>query len=151
MIRLAIRMLCISNSLVPGRFGSNFESTQLKSIIDIFSSSCEVALRWMSQDLADYKSILVQVITWCRKATSHYLSQCWIRCLSLYDVTRPHWIKKWINRAVFAITSFVYICYSGVKSIFLKCLLYFLRCVQNVQIWFIEFQAWSFEISERFV
>ena len=26
--------------------------------------------------LADDKSILVQVMAWCRQATSHYLSQC---------------------------------------------------------------------------
>ena len=31
------------------------------------------------------KSILVQVIAWCRQATSHYLSQCWPRSMS------PEW------------------------------------------------------------
>ena len=29
----------------------------------------------------------------CRQATSHYLSQCWPRCLSPYDVTRPQWVN----------------------------------------------------------
>ena len=28
-------------------------------------------------DLMDDKSTLVQVMAWCRQATSHYLSQCW--------------------------------------------------------------------------
>ena len=36
----------------------------------------------MSQDLTDYKSILVQVMTWCRQATSHYLVQ-YMDCLEL--------------------------------------------------------------------
>ena len=31
----------------------------------------------MSLDLTDDKSTLVQVMAWCRQATSHYRSQCW--------------------------------------------------------------------------
>ena len=42
---------------------------------------CEIALRWMPLDLTDDKSTLVQVMAWCRQATSHYLSQCWPRSL----------------------------------------------------------------------
>ena len=34
-------------------------------------------------------STLVQVMAWCRQATSHYLSQCWPSFLSPYGVTRP--------------------------------------------------------------
>ena len=45
--------------------------------------------KWISLDLADIKSISVQVTTWCRQATSHYLSQCWPRFVSPYCVTRP--------------------------------------------------------------
>ena len=51
--------------------------------------SREIAVRRMSLDLTDDKSTLVQVMAWCRQATSHYLSQCWPRSLSPYDVTRP--------------------------------------------------------------
>ena len=36
--------------------------------------SSEIALRWMPQDPTDGKSTLVQVMAWCRLATSHYLS-----------------------------------------------------------------------------
>ena len=39
--------------------------------------SYEIALRCMPLDLTDNKSTLVQVMAWCRQATSHYLSQCW--------------------------------------------------------------------------
>ena len=43
--------------------------------------------------LNDNQSTLVQVMAWCRQATSHYLSQCWPRSLSPYGVTRPQWVK----------------------------------------------------------
>ena len=33
-----------------------------------------IALRWTSHDLSDDKSTLVQVMAWCRQATSHYLN-----------------------------------------------------------------------------
>ena len=33
-------------------------------------------------------------MAWCRQATSHYLSQCWPRSLSPYDVTRPQWVNS---------------------------------------------------------
>ena len=51
------------------------------------------ALRWMPLDLTDDKSTLVQIMAWCRQATSHYLSQCWTSSMSPYGVTRPQWVK----------------------------------------------------------
>ena len=53
-----------------------------------------LALRWMPLDLTDDKSTLVQVLAWCRKATSHYLSQCWLRSMLPNGVTRPQWVKE---------------------------------------------------------
>ena len=47
----------------------------------------------MPLDLSDDKSTLVQVMAWCRQATSHYLSQCWPSSLSPYGVTRPQWVN----------------------------------------------------------
>ena len=32
---------------------------------------------WMSLNLSNDKSTLIQVMAWCHRATSHYLSQCW--------------------------------------------------------------------------
>ena len=55
--------------------------------------SYEIALRWMPQDLTDDRSTLVQVMAWCRQATSHYLSQCWPRSMSPNGVTRPQWVN----------------------------------------------------------
>ena len=59
------------NSLAPGRSGCPFKTA-------IFT---------------DHKSTLVQVMAWCRRATSHYLSQCWRSSMSPYGVTRPQWVK----------------------------------------------------------
>ena len=47
----------------------------------------------MPQDLPDDKSTLVQVMAWCRQATSHYLSQCWPISMSPNSVTRPQWVN----------------------------------------------------------
>ena len=54
--------------------------------------SSEIALRWTSLDLSDM-STLVQVMAWCRQATSHYLNQCWPRSLQPYGVTRPQCVN----------------------------------------------------------
>ena len=57
--------------------------------------SRKIALRWTLLDLSNDKSTLVQVMAWCRQATSHYLnlSQCWPRSQSPYGGTRPQWVK----------------------------------------------------------
>ena len=86
------------NSLAPGRsaYDSKNGIYNLVLLIGIFRSSHDNALRWMQQDLTDDKSTLVQVMAWCRQATSHYLNQCWPRSLALYGVTRPYRICcKW--------------------------------------------------------
>ena len=83
------------NSLAPGKFEWNFRHVIFKQIVvvDGWAISCEIALIWMSLDFTDDQSTLVQVMAWCRQATSHYLSQCWPRSLSPYGVTRPQWVK----------------------------------------------------------
>ena len=60
---------------------------KLISGTDGWDISCKIALRWMPLDLTDDKSTLVQVMTWCRQATSHYLSRCWPRFMS------PQWVN----------------------------------------------------------
>ena len=47
----------------------------------------------MPQYLTDHLSTLVQVMAWCRQATSHYLSQCWPTSMLPYDITRPQWVN----------------------------------------------------------
>ena len=84
------------NSLAPWGFDCRLrlENFKLISIINIVRIFCEIAMRWMPQHLIDYQSTLVKVMAWCRQATSHYLSQCWSRSLSPYDVARPQWVKS---------------------------------------------------------
>ena len=48
----------------------------------------------MPQDLTDDKSTLVQVLAWCRQATSYYLNQCWLSSVSPYGVTRDQWANN---------------------------------------------------------
>ena len=52
------------------------------------------------------ESILVQVMAWCRQATSHYLNQCWPRPLSPNGVTRPQWVNDMSCAANRASTDF---------------------------------------------
>ena len=81
----------IINSLAPGRPICHFKTAifNLVLLTGIFTSSNDNALRWMPRDLPDDKSTLVQVMAWCRQATSHYLSQYWPNFMLPYGVTRP--------------------------------------------------------------
>ena len=83
------------DSLAPRRFERNFREVifKLTLVIDGWCISCEIVLTWMPHVLTDEKSTLVQVMAWCRQATSHYLSQCWHSFLSPYAVTRPQWVN----------------------------------------------------------
>ena len=83
------------NSLAPERFQFNLSYVIVKLTLvnggwGIFN---EIAHWWMPLDLTDDNSTLVQVMAWCRQATSHYLIQCWPRSLSPNGVTRPQWVK----------------------------------------------------------
>ena len=68
-------------------YSLNLVNFKLISAINISSIFCEIDFRWMPQDLTDHQPTLVQVMAWCRPATSYYLSQCWHRSLSPYGVT----------------------------------------------------------------
>ena len=83
------------NSLAPGRSECDSKNVifNLVLLIGIFRFSHHNTLRWLPPDLTDDKSTLVQVMAWCRQATSHYLSQCWLSSLSPYGVARPQWVK----------------------------------------------------------
>ena len=85
------------NSLAPGKFEWHLRYVIFKWIlvIDGWGISCEVALIWMSLDFTDDPSTLLQVMAWCRQATSHYLSQCWPRSLSSNGITRPQCVNIW--------------------------------------------------------
>ena len=83
------------NSLAPGRFQFNFRGVIFKPILlnGGWGISYEIALRCMPLDPTDDQSTLVQVMAWCRQATSHCLGQCWPRSMSPNGITRPKWVK----------------------------------------------------------
>ena len=58
------------NSLAPGRFQFNIRNGifKLTLVNGAWGISYEIAFRWMSQDLTDDKSTLVQVMAWCHQA-----------------------------------------------------------------------------------
>ena len=84
------------DSLACRRFQRKFRKVifQLILVIDGGSISCKIVLKWMLMDLTGVKSTLVQVMAWCRQATSHCLNQCWPRSLSPYGIIRPQWVKQ---------------------------------------------------------
>ena len=94
------------NSLAPRKFEWHFRYLifQIISVIDGWGISCELVLTWISFNLTDDKSTLVQVMAWFCQATSHYLSQWWPRSLSPYGVTRPQWVNCWL-------IAFNYLCF----------------------------------------
>ena len=98
------------DSLAPGKFEWNFRHVIFKQIlvIDGWGISCEIALIWMPLGFTDDQSTLVQVMAWCRQATSHYLNQCWSRSPTPHGVTRPQWVKHnwWKLRCVFVCLAF---------------------------------------------
>ena len=83
------------NSLAPRKFELKFREVMFKLIlmIDGWGVFHEIAQRWTSLNLTEDKSTLVQVMAWCRQATSHYLSQCWPRPMSPYGAIRPQWVR----------------------------------------------------------
>ena len=94
--------LCSGLNMLTGSLGCHFKTAifNLVLLIGIFTLSNDNALRWMPWDLNDDESTLVQVMAWCRQATSQYLNQCWLSSMSPYGVTRPQWInccKTFVN------------------------------------------------------
>ena len=73
----------------PIRSDQLIETVNRESILFFKPIPNTTGLWWMPLDLTDDKSTLIQVMAWCRQATSHYLNQCWPRSLSQNGVTRP--------------------------------------------------------------
>ena len=105
---------CCINSLAPGRSYCDFKNVifNLALLIGIFKSSYVNVIRWMPQQFTDDKLTLVQVMAWCRQATSHYLKQSWSRSPTPYGITRPQWVITQRLRQIlhhFADNIFIYI------------------------------------------
>ena len=84
------------HSVAAGGCDNNFQSMIFKLIIQNSSwIPCrEIVLKWMPQNFTDVNSTMVQVMAWCRQATSHYPSQCWSRSLSPFDINKPQLVNS---------------------------------------------------------
>ena len=77
--------------------------------IDDRSFSSEIDLWWMSLNPTDDKSPLVQEMSWCRKATNHYLSQFWPRfCHHMVSLDLNEFIFEHHQLALYATFHTVY-------------------------------------------
>ena len=88
------------NSLAPGGYDYSLKLVNFKLISMIIFAVFSVKLVSCEcrKTSLIIKSTLVQVMAWCRQATSHYLSQCWPRSLSPYDITRPQCVRFGTSR-----------------------------------------------------
>ena len=66
----------------------------LQSYFSCWGIFCEIVPIWMSVDLTDDKSVMVQAMVWCRQVTNHYLNQCWPSSASSNGATRPQCVKS---------------------------------------------------------
>ena len=78
---------CISNCLW---IKSCFTDWYLLASLSCYDND----LRWMPRDCTDDKSTLTQVMAWCCKAASHYLSQCWHKSVSPSGITKPQCVES---------------------------------------------------------
>ena len=79
------------SSLTPGRYGNDSKGTIFKFYR---ISAWALAMNFLSVECYRISLMISQhLCRWYRQATSHYLSQCWPRSMSLCGVTRPQWVK----------------------------------------------------------
>ena len=57
--------------------------------IGILSIQVNIFMELKPEDHVDGKSLLLQVMAWCRQAGDHYLNQCWPSSMTRYGVLGP--------------------------------------------------------------
>ena len=101
---LVLILFCQLNSLFPGIIKNYFKGGFLNSFcIDVLIISYEIALKGMPQNPFDDMPTLVQVMAWCRQATSHDLNHRWPRTMSPCGVTRPQWVLNSSGQSMWSI------------------------------------------------
>ena len=78
---LILATIYIINALASGRCGTNFKCVISEHVLRIKQAFIVKLLPIEWYRITHYKSTLVQVMAWCRQATSHYLSQHWIKSM----------------------------------------------------------------------
>ena len=53
----------------------------------------EIRLKFVTEGPIENMSALVQIMTWCPQATSHYLNKWWARSITSYGNTEPHQVN----------------------------------------------------------
>ena len=84
------------NSSPPRQFGGKIADDIFKRIFFNENDwmSIKISLKFIPEGPIDNKSVLVQVMAWCRQATSHYLNQCWPSFLTHICGTRGRWVNE---------------------------------------------------------
>ena len=86
----SVPRMWIVNSLGPGWDVGVILTVWFASALSLFGYiRCEIALKWMPQNLAIDGLTLAQVKALCQQATCHNLRQCWPRLVMPYIVTAP--------------------------------------------------------------
>ena len=89
LFQIYLAVVAFISSLAP--CGFEWKSIfKLMLVIDSWGISYKIFLIWMPLNSTDDKSTLVQVMAWCRQATSHYLSKCWSRSMLLRSSLAPN-------------------------------------------------------------
>ena len=65
---------------------------------DVFSTSCKIFIRCMLQNSFDDTWTSVQVMAWCRQATSHYLNQSWSSSMTPYSIPLKSHLAWWCHQ-----------------------------------------------------
>ena len=68
----------------------------LRRFHSILSVQVNIFMELKPEDHVDGKSILLQVLAWCRQAGDHYLNQCWPSSMTRYGVPGPQ--SQCVNR-----------------------------------------------------
>ena len=97
-------------NLLTGRYGCNFasvisEDTLRNKVHEHLWNGSQMN----AQNTFDDKSTLAQVLACCLTTPCHHLSQCWPTSVSPYGVTRPQWVKAYIQRTTWKLCYTQYI------------------------------------------
>ena len=98
-------------------------------VIDGWGISCAIAIRWLPLDLTDDKLTLVHIMACCHQATSHYLSQCWLRFMPPYGIIRSQWVKcvcvwfvKKLHDRLVKMSKYIHVFLACLFCMFLSCI-----------------------------
>ena len=78
LVQYCVCVHCV-NALMPERNGQFADIFKGISFRKRYCISLQISMKFVSNGAIGNNSALVQVMAWCRPATSHYLNQFWIR------------------------------------------------------------------------